>query len=636
MSDKEQYFHLTIGPVQGFIAQARRTRDFWAGSFLLSWLTAVAIKATEAQGGTVLFPGSDGNFLAFMEGDSSKGTAPQQGSIPNRFKASVDEGFDAKLVTQAVQDVWCALAEFIWAKDIAPAFKDNNDQLIKSKEIWERQISNFWDITWVITADIEDSTALDQRKNWRTWFLPNEPGVKCSVMGDLQEISGAKRPNRAELDAFWKVLRNNRIEGIENDFAEKEAVCAITYVKRRFSRYFKGFETKVGGLKLKGWDVPTGVPSVSFMAAVHWLEKASEKVDKKLLGDFTEKAKNLTGSYGERKTKIACLDNDLINKLDGNVFYKNNLENPEMFVGKETEKKELLSLLQQINSTKDMEPISPFYAILMMDGDSLGIQMSDEEKQSAIAKGLNTFTREVLPIVQKHNGFLIYAGGDDVLAILPLEDALPCAIVLRDFYLSCFKGATVTTTLSGAIEYAHVKTPLGKVLKEAHDLLDNIAKEQTGRDAIAIRVWNLGGLQLQWAQPWEIALNGNRTYLQELTEQLNPTDGIDNEFSNSFFYKIRERFKLLNAGDTGAKLNSEFAISLMAVDYLQSGKTKVSLIKESSERMRQAKAIVEPLINQCIPRVRDPEKDKSEWEAKSLIPDAALLIRFLAQKGAER
>ncbi|MBA5248658.1 MAG: hypothetical protein FE834_03865, partial [Gammaproteobacteria bacterium] len=27
--------HFSLGPVQGFIGQARRTRDLWAGSFLL-------------------------------------------------------------------------------------------------------------------------------------------------------------------------------------------------------------------------------------------------------------------------------------------------------------------------------------------------------------------------------------------------------------------------------------------------------------------------------------------------------------------------------------------------------------------------------------------------------------------------
>lgn len=45
----DQYFHITLGPVQGFVSQARRTRDFWAGSFLLSWLAAVAIKSSRKR-----------------------------------------------------------------------------------------------------------------------------------------------------------------------------------------------------------------------------------------------------------------------------------------------------------------------------------------------------------------------------------------------------------------------------------------------------------------------------------------------------------------------------------------------------------------------------------------------------------
>jgi CRISPR-associated protein Cmr2 len=51
-----KYFHFTLGPVQGFVSQARRTRDFWAGSFLLSWLSGVAMAATEQMGGTITFP----------------------------------------------------------------------------------------------------------------------------------------------------------------------------------------------------------------------------------------------------------------------------------------------------------------------------------------------------------------------------------------------------------------------------------------------------------------------------------------------------------------------------------------------------------------------------------------------------
>ena len=34
----DHILHISIGPVQKFVGQARRTRDLWAGSFLLSWM----------------------------------------------------------------------------------------------------------------------------------------------------------------------------------------------------------------------------------------------------------------------------------------------------------------------------------------------------------------------------------------------------------------------------------------------------------------------------------------------------------------------------------------------------------------------------------------------------------------------
>ena len=65
---KKQYFHFSLGPVQAFVAQARRTRDYWAGSFLLSFLSSVAMKETIAQGGTILFPVADEDYLAWLTG----------------------------------------------------------------------------------------------------------------------------------------------------------------------------------------------------------------------------------------------------------------------------------------------------------------------------------------------------------------------------------------------------------------------------------------------------------------------------------------------------------------------------------------------------------------------------------------
>ena len=48
----ERVLDFTIAPVQGFVGQARRTRDFWAGSYLISYLTAHAIKAVLEVGAT--------------------------------------------------------------------------------------------------------------------------------------------------------------------------------------------------------------------------------------------------------------------------------------------------------------------------------------------------------------------------------------------------------------------------------------------------------------------------------------------------------------------------------------------------------------------------------------------------------
>ena len=55
----------TIGPVQSFISSAKKTKDFWAGSYLLSYLTWTALKVVieESNENSVVFPAIDGQPL---------------------------------------------------------------------------------------------------------------------------------------------------------------------------------------------------------------------------------------------------------------------------------------------------------------------------------------------------------------------------------------------------------------------------------------------------------------------------------------------------------------------------------------------------------------------------------------------
>ena len=330
------------------------------------------------------------------------------------------------------------------------------------------------------------------------------------------------------------------------------------------------------------------------------------------------------------------------------------LENSRIF--KDQKQADIVkTALKAVNDSAKIEPVSPFYAVLLMDGDSLGSHMSNSDLHYSITQGLADFTNGVPAIVKEHNGFLIYAGGDDVLAILPLEDAITCAAKLREHYLGCFNGKgkptdkekrlPINTTLSGAIEFVHINTPLTSVLKDAHNLLDDIAKDGSGRDALAIRVWKRGGMQLEWSQPWEIALipESTATYLEKIAITFQKINESDEQFSNKFFYKIHERFDLINPDmDTNKKQpvleEEEDAISLMAMEYLNSGKSNLSSIKNAKERIDKAKDVIRPLLKQCQPVIRNKDiSDSSKWaRKKQLKSDGALLVRFLAQKGVER
>ncbi len=649
------YFHFTIGPVQSFVAQARRTRDFWAGSFLLSWLAGVAMVSVEKQKGKIKFPAVDENYLAWIKGNGS-GEKPRQGGIPNRFQAEVEANFKPELVVENVNQAWKELADLVWDKDLKNQIKPEKQAI--SREIWDRQIESFWEMNWVLTDDKTASDLLDRRKNWRNHFAPDEPGVKCMMMVGWQELSGEPKPNREKLAAFWEPIQKK----VGLDLKESEHLCAIAFVKRRFAihfndlnnindnklqksilRYHPHFKksSDKNAVQIKGWTLETGIPSISYMAAVHWLETIIKKEERAKLDLLLEAAKKAKIDESEKQSDIACLKHACekfnVNKkliaLDGSAFFISELENQS--------DKNLSAPMITALKNLETKPPSPFYAILMMDGDSLGSKMSIPENQKPISDALKDFTGSVSQIVSQQCGFLVYAGGDDVLAILPLERAFACAIQIRECYQKCFQATKnkdiANSTISAAVEFAHIKMPLTKILRDAHQLLVNVAKEDCGRDAIAVRVWKPGGRAIKWAMPWECALNEkrDRLILEEIAKDFSKKEEKETGFSNKFFYKIREQFELLNPAQDGIKILDEpQQCTLLATDYIGAGNnTKLKIDLET------AKTEIEPLLNQCRKYKRDAdEPNKEKWKEPSgrIEVDGALLVRFLVGKGVEK
>src|ERR1051326_749628 len=85
---------ISIGPVQEFIAAARRTRDLWFGSYLLSEISKAAAKAVHDAGGRLIFPaegadlteGSDLNVANIILAELPEGLEPREAA--DRARAS--------------------------------------------------------------------------------------------------------------------------------------------------------------------------------------------------------------------------------------------------------------------------------------------------------------------------------------------------------------------------------------------------------------------------------------------------------------------------------------------------------------------------------------------------------------------
>ena len=138
------------------------------------------------------------------------------------------------------------------------------------------------------------------------------------MMDGWQELSGAVRPSKSPDDpsgpaAFWEKLRESGKPGIATDLRPGEMLCAVAYVKRRFARCFDGFSTDLPvGLEVHGWKLPTGVPSVHYLAAATWLAQLLKKANgdpvlSQKMWAFHDAAHKLTGEYGEWDSNIRCV-----------------------------------------------------------------------------------------------------------------------------------------------------------------------------------------------------------------------------------------------------------------------------------------------------------------------------------------
>jgi len=181
-----------------------------------------------------------------------------------------------------------------------------------------------------------------------------------------------------------------------------------------------------------------------------------------------------------------------------------------------------------LNTLKQGRQVEGYFAVLHIDGDKMGTRLSELHELSEhqdFSRKLAQFSDVNVPeIIQAYGGAnaqLVYAGGDDVLALLPLRTVLRCADELR----KKFQEITQCTASAG-IAITPYKFPLDAALDMARKA-EEIAKENYGRNALFVTEAHGTGQMRRAGGSWSITdLVENLRHFFE-TDQLSGKLGYD-------------------------------------------------------------------------------------------------------------
>lgn len=149
---------------------------------------------------------------------------------------------------------------------------------------------------------------------------------------------------------------------------------------------------------------------------------------------------------------------------------------------------------------------------LVGDGDKMGAAIDALEEigqHQRFTRELSRFAARAEAIVTEHDGCLVYSGGDDVMAVLPLHTMLTCADTLRNEFKAIMNKAcgqlAIKPTFSVGVAIVHHAEDLGQVRKLARDA-EITAKNEGGRNSLCIIQSKRSGAPLKVFGSWDVLL----------------------------------------------------------------------------------------------------------------------------------
>ena len=473
---------LSLGPVQSMIGAARRTRDLWCGSWLLSEAARAAARVLHQK---------HANCLIFPHvKDADMELAPQNGptdgaNMSNILRADIQSADVRTLCNEAKEAASARLREL---------GKQARLRMPHScpvrKEVWDAQIGEVLECYAAWVAFPDDSYADASRK-----------------LGATLAARKATRDFRQCRPLATQGLPKSSLDGALETVLPKGLNASE---RRRIGLSDNEQLDALGVMKRLAGSVDQFTP-YSRIAADPWIEEKLTEDQQRRLREAYEPLVAL--DQATRVKGNAGIYSAL--PFDGQMLYPSRLE-AELSKAdgqdRQAAAEALKQCLRQIRHEGAVGAPVPYAAILKADGDQMGKLLSRAktvDQSRAISQALHGFASQVRDIVRDHRGHAIYAGGDDVLALVPLIQALECARKLADTFKSSLAKiadelAVDCPTLSVGLGIGHFMQPLG-ALRDRAERAEMLAKgdgSERPRNALAIALGVRSGgehrLRIRW------------------------------------------------------------------------------------------------------------------------------------------
>ena len=397
----------------------------------------------------------------------------------------------------------------------------------------------------------------------RSFDQTKQEGWRCALTGETEWLTTDRnqltKSYRNQTDTLWAKVANARPAWAK----EGEHLGALSALKRLWPTLFVQEMKEVLDQGVQRFVVSTHTMALATSLAT-WLPKNDQLTP--------ELCSALQAANGDRIALPRRLALDLKQHAQADLLVRL----PGWLEAARESKDESASgkadrLLEEMLGVKP----EAYYALILMDGDRMGAWLSaDREltlphkdcfhpqirqsldnrfasdplftkyaeslraanpaRHMAISDALNNFALILAPevIEQRYHGRILYAGGDDLMAMLPVSELLPVMAALRAAYsgvdakdvgaleddlsfkkqgngfvlhrgrLLRLMGEKATASIGAVI--AHHQAPLGAVMRELR-AAEKRAKNEGGRDAFSITVIKRSGGALYLTSKWSRA-----------------------------------------------------------------------------------------------------------------------------------